>query len=352
MVPPAGGTFFMGQPVVLPSAVLRRTLVRRCKARRRTPDCFSVAASATWQAPVISPGRAGHQASHYPFTTFSQKKSEKNLTLTLGHGIVLHLKHGFNHFFMKHLSVKELAKAAGVTVRTLHVYDRTGLLKPALRTEKKYRYYGKAELLRLQQILFYKELGLSLAQIAALLDAPDFDLVEALTGHKKALQQKQQQLSKMMETIDKTILNLKGQINMTHEELYAGLPKEQAQQWRKAALEKWPDQVKHSEKMLLKMSRAGFDTLQQTFKSVNEQLAALKKEDPQSPQVQQLVQQHYDCILKFWGKTDNVAAAYKGLGDLYVADTRYTTVNGTADPEFAAFMNAAMIHFADTQLKN
>ncbi|WP_018628653.1 MerR family transcriptional regulator [Niabella aurantiaca] len=252
---------------------------------------------------------------------------------------------------MKQLSVKELARAAGVTVRTLHLYDRTGLLKPALRTEKKYRYYGKAELLRLQQILFYKELGLSLAEIAALLDAPDFDLVKALTGHKKALQQKQQQLSKMMETIDKTILNLKGKINMTHEELYAGLPREQAQQWRKEALEKWPDQVKHSEKMLLKMSRAGFDILQQTFKSVNEQLAALKKEDPQSPQSPQ-VQQHYDCILKFWGKTDNIAAAYKGLGDLYVADTRYTTVNGTADREFAAFMNAAMIHFADTQLKN
>jgi DNA-binding transcriptional MerR regulator len=60
---------------------------------------------------------------------------------------------------VKQLTVKELAKAAGVTVRTLHVYDTLGLLKPSVRTEKNYRYYGRGELLRLQQIRFYKELG-------------------------------------------------------------------------------------------------------------------------------------------------------------------------------------------------
>ena len=88
---------------------------------------------------------------------------------------------------MKKYSVKKLAKLAGVTVRTLHHYDKIDLLKPALRSDKHYRYYGQEELLRLQQILFYKELGFPLQEIKEILEDPDFDLIEALESHKKAL---------------------------------------------------------------------------------------------------------------------------------------------------------------------
>ena len=252
---------------------------------------------------------------------------------------------------MKQLSVKQLAKAAGVTVRTLHVYDKLGLLKPSVRTEKNYRYYGRDELLRLQQILFYKELGLSLADIGEILDAPGFDLAEALAEHKAALQHKQDDIARMIATIDKTILNLKGQMNMTHEELYAGLPKEQAERWRKEAQEKWPDQVKRSEQMLMKMSKADFDQLQNDFKQTNERLAQLVHEDPASEAVQQEIAKHYACILKFWGKPGAAAEAYKGLGELYVADARYSMADGQPQPEFAQFMCAAMRHFADVNLK-
>ncbi|ANH81576.1 hypothetical protein A8C56_11855 [Niabella ginsenosidivorans] len=253
---------------------------------------------------------------------------------------------------MKQLSVKELANAAGVTVRTLHVYDKTGLLKPAIRTDKKYRYYGQAELLRLQQILFYKELGLTLAEISSLLDTPDFDVIKALTGHKKALRKKQARIAKMIATIDKTILNLKGKIKMTHKELYNGLPKEQALQWRKEALEKWPGQVKHSEKMLLNMSKAEFAELQDNFRQVNNRLALLSDEDPKSDPVQHEIRKHYQCILKFWGKSKNIATAYKGLGSLYVSDNRYAMINGEGSLRFAQFLNEAMSYFADTQLQN
>lgn len=251
---------------------------------------------------------------------------------------------------MKQLTVKELAKAAGVTVRTLHVYDKLGLLKPSVRTEKNYRYYGRDELLRLQQILFYKELGLSLADIGEILDAPGFDLANALAGHKTALQQKQAGIARMIETIDKTILNLQGQMNMTHEELYAGLPREQAEQWRREAQEKWPEQVKHSEQMLLKMSKADFDQLQSDFKQTNESLARLMDEPPASDMVQQEISKHYQCILKFWGKPEAAAEAYKGLGDLYVADERYCMVDGQPQPAFAQFLRDAMHHFADVNL--
>ena len=91
---------------------------------------------------------------------------------------------------MERYSVKKLASLAGVSVRTLHLYDEIGLLKPSIRTEKKYRLYGRAEALRLQQILFYKELGMPLKEIADILDDPQFDPIQSLENHRKVLQEK------------------------------------------------------------------------------------------------------------------------------------------------------------------
>lgn len=80
---------------------------------------------------------------------------------------------------MSGYTVKQVAKLSGVSVRTLHHYDEIGLLKPESVGANGYRYYGQDELLRLQQILFHRELGFPLAEIARVLDAPDFDRVAA-----------------------------------------------------------------------------------------------------------------------------------------------------------------------------
>ncbi len=81
---------------------------------------------------------------------------------------------------MKTFTVKKLAEISGVSVRTLHYYDQIGLLRPSVRTEKKYRLYGNDELLRLQQILFFRELDFPLKDILEMIDEPDYDLVKAL----------------------------------------------------------------------------------------------------------------------------------------------------------------------------
>ena len=91
-------------------------------------------------------------------------------------------------------TVKELAELAGVTVRTLHHYDHIGLLSPAYHTENGYRYYDKAELQRLQQVLFFRELDFSLDRIKEILDSPIFDLNEALYDQKRMLRKKIQRL--------------------------------------------------------------------------------------------------------------------------------------------------------------
>ncbi len=283
------------------------------------------------------------------------------MTLTLRHRLYLlcnsfvvesrsvYLKVG-----MKYYSVQQLATLAGVSVRTLHVYDEAGLLKPATRTEAKYRMYGEKELLRLQQILFYKELDFPLQEIRAILDDPEFDLIEALKHHKSALQTRQERLTTLLTTIDKTISHLQeGEFQMTPEELYEGLPKETAEAYRKEATAKWGDAVKRSEEALRKLSKADFGKLKDEMKANWQTLASMMHHDPTSDAVQEHIAHHYVIIRKFWGTdslADKQAKQYAGLGQMYIDDPRYTELDGKPNPEFAVFLSKAMSYFAETAL--
>lgn len=251
---------------------------------------------------------------------------------------------------MEHYSVKKLAVLAGVSVRTLHLYDQMGLLKPSVRTDKNYRLYGQAELLRLQQILFYKELDLPLKEIAEILDDPAFDPVKALQNHKAALQQKHQRITTLLVTIDKTIDQLKNEVMLRPEELYEGLPPETIENWRQLAVEHWGDAVDRSREHLLKKTKKEYKELQQAVVLNGKNLFAMINEDPASEPVQKEIAVHYELIREFWGTAglpDKQAAAYAGLGDLYVADERYIIIEGKPHSAFAKFLQQAMKHFAD-----
>ena len=256
---------------------------------------------------------------------------------------------------MKIYAVKEVAELSGVSVRTLHYYDQIGLLKPLRRTDAGYRYYGEKELLRLQQILFFKELDFPLKEIGELIDEEGFDLLDALKNHKAALISRQKRISTLLKTIDKTIHHLKkGDVMSKPEELYEGLPKEVGTTYRDGAIEEYGKKaVEQSEEALLKLGKDGFKQLQKDFEAVNSSLFDLHTEDPESDQVQQLIAQHYVIIRKFWGtsqKADKQAEAYAGLGDLYVNDERFSMHKGKPQPAFARFLQKAMRHYADTQL--
>lgn len=114
---------------------------------------------------------------------------------------------------MKKYSTKELSKLAGVSVRTLHHYDKIGLLKPAIRTEANYRLYGVDEVLLLQQIMFYKKLEISLKEIKKILLDPEFDLIEAMENQKQILEYKKNEISSLIKSIDKTMLNIRDKKN-------------------------------------------------------------------------------------------------------------------------------------------
>src|SRR4051812_26109832 len=122
----------------------------------------------------------------------------------------------------KAYTVKQVAAMSGVSVRALHFYDETDLLKPAYYGANGYRFYEEPQLLTLQQILFYRELGFELKQIKRILGRANFEKVAALRSHRKVLQKKLSQTRTLVETIDKTIEHLKGGKKMKSQDMFAG----------------------------------------------------------------------------------------------------------------------------------
>lgn len=255
----------------------------------------------------------------------------------------------------KNYSVKQLATLSGVSVRTLHYYDEIGLLTPLERTEAGYRFYSETELLKLQQILFYKELDIPLKEIIEILNDPEFNLVHALEQHKVTLQTRKNKVEDLLVTINKTIDHLKQKTFMKPEELYEGLPKETAEAYRKEAVESFgKEAVEKSEKALLKMSKDEFKALGREQQEIGDALFELMKtEKPESDEVQKLIARHYVVIRKCWGthgSSDKQALPYAGLGELYVSDERYTMKDGIPQPEYALFLSKAMKYYSETKL--
>ena len=119
-------------------------------------------------------------------------------------------------------TVKKLAQLSGVSIRTLHYYDEIGLLKPTYHGANGYRYYEESELLRLQQILFFRELGFDLKQIEKVLNRGDFDKLKALSSHRQVLEKDLERTRRLIKTIDKTIEHLKGKTKMKDKDIFDG----------------------------------------------------------------------------------------------------------------------------------
>ena len=119
-------------------------------------------------------------------------------------------------------TVKKLAKLSGISIRTLRFYDAIGLLKPAYYGDNHYRYYSEPQILMLQQILFYRELGFSLNDIQRIISSDDFNKIDSLISHKTILVQSLDRTKKLIKTIDQTIEHLRGKITMRDEELFVG----------------------------------------------------------------------------------------------------------------------------------
>jgi DNA-binding transcriptional MerR regulator len=252
-------------------------------------------------------------------------------------------------------TVKQVAKLSGVSVRALHHYDEIGLLKPASVGANGYRYYGREELLRLQQILFHRELGLSLAEIGRVLDAEGFDKVAALKAHRRKLKAETERYRQLMRTIDETLAALEGDAKMDDKAMYRGFDPERQAGYEAELVEKHgPAMQKNIDDAKAGMAawkQADFDAMQAKADAIEAGMAkALVDGLPvDSGAVTALMRRQHAWIGKSWNKPAP-AQAFAGLGEMYVGDPRFRDRYDGRQPGLAEYMAAAMASFADREL--
>jgi Predicted transcriptional regulators len=255
---------------------------------------------------------------------------------------------------MKTYTVNQLARLAGVSVRTLHHYDEIGLLRPAFTGENRYRYYGEDELLRLQQILIHRELDIPLAEIGAILDAPDFNRLDTLQKQRERLEEQAKRYAGMVRTIDRTIARLKGARKMTDADLYSGLVSPEKQ----AEYEAWlvdrygPDMrtdIDRSRKAMAKMPEAEQAQMLEELRQIEEGLSEGLRRGlpPQATALDPMIERHRAWVSASWGR-ECPPEAYAGLADVYEHPDfrrRYEAI----EPGFADYLVAAMKSWAQRQ---
>ncbi len=245
-------------------------------------------------------------------------------------------------------TINQLAKLAGVTRRTLHYYDEVGLLRPEAYGDNGYRYYGEQAALRLQQILFYRELGLSLEQVKAALNRPDFDLEAALQGHKRALLERAERLMRLVDTVEKTLLHLRGEIEMSQKDFYSGFDEAQQKAHEQEARRRWgSDQVDESSKRWASYSREQKNAILAENHEITLGIAANMEKGHASPEVQGWIDRWYRAInAHFYTCSLDV---FEALGHGYVEDPAFTATYEAIRVGLAAFMEQAMTHYCQVQ---
>lgn len=247
-------------------------------------------------------------------------------------------------------TVQQLADLAGVSVRTLHYYDEIDLLKPSTVQKNGYRYYEEKELLTLQQILFFRELDFSLEDIKKILSAPGFDMKEALQDQRKLIEIRKKRLSRLVKTIDKTILKLNHKITMQDDELYGNFTKEEAEKYAEEARQRWgnTDAYKQSQERVKKMGKEGLKKVMEAGQKLLHELAAEMKNgtDVKDAKVQALIARHYDGLRAFYEPNYEM---YRGLAEMYVNDPRFKANYEKVAEGLAEYLRDGMIYYADIQ---
>ena len=247
-------------------------------------------------------------------------------------------------------TVSQVAQESGVSVRTLHHYDAIGLLHPTCVTEAGYRLYDDAALLQLQQILFFRELGFSLKEIAAIRSAPSFDPRQAMERQREMLRQQRQRLDGLIALIDRQLQQEK---HITFKEFDMKEIEKMKQQYAEEVKQRWGNTEAYAESQK-KHAAYGKPEQAQMMQESDAILAAFGAaaaagEDPAGAQAQALVRQWQAHITKWhYHCTTQILA---GLGQMYTADPRFQENIDRNGAGTAAFMQRAIAVYCASEVE-
>ena len=242
------------------------------------------------------------------------------------------------------LRVGDVARLAHVSVRTLHHYDRIGLLQPSRRTAAGYRLYTEADLERLQTVLLYKELGFGLGEIGDLLTEPEFDRREALRAQRAQLARRSDRIDAMLTLIDKTLTAMAEGIPMERGDMFEVFGDFDPAEYEDEAKERWgeTEACEESARRARRYTKDDWARFKAESDAVNGALATLMDEGvpPEDPQTMDAAERHrllidawfYPCSHEMHGE----------LGRMYVADARFTATYERIRPGMAEYLRDAI----------
>jgi DNA-binding transcriptional MerR regulator len=243
-------------------------------------------------------------------------------------------------------TIQKLASLAGVSTRTLRYYDEIGILKPARINSSGYRIYGQEEVNRLQQILFYRELGVGLDSIKEIVTVPTFDGARALREHREKLLEKREQLDLLITNVDKTIALTEGRITMSNKEKFEGFKKKMVEdnekKYGKEIRDKYgKESVEASNAKVMNMTEEQYQEVTALAEQIHTTLAeAFKTGDPAGELAQKAADLHKQWLTYYW--KDYSKEAHAGLAQMYVDDERFTAYYDKEQPGTAVFLRDAI----------
>jgi MerR family transcriptional regulator, thiopeptide resistance regulator len=248
-------------------------------------------------------------------------------------------------------SVGQVAGLAGVTVRTLHHYDEIGLLSPGGRTGAGHRRYREPDLERLQQIMFYRELGFALDEIAAMLDDPDADPIAHLRRQHAMLSARMTRIEHMVEAVAKALEATTMGISLTPEERFEVFGADDPARYADEVEQRWgdTDAYRQSQRRTRSYTKDDWLTIKAEAAEIQQAFAdaMLRGDAPHSERAMAAAERHRQHITaRFYDCTYEIHTA---LADMYVADERFAQTYEQTAPGLAPYVRAAIIANAATK---
>ena len=225
-------------------------------------------------------------------------------------------------------SIGELAKLAGISTRTLRHYDAIDLLKPAYVEENGYRVYSEDEVKMLQQIMFYREFGITLEEIHAMVNSSEFDRLKALETHYQQLKSEKERISQLMNTVENTIKIYKEDLTMSKKE-FEGFKKQQIkvneEKYGEEIREKYGDDViNSSNKKFGNLTQEQYEHIEKLNEAISEALSkAVPEGKPESEEGRHVAQLHKEWLIMVWPDDLYSEEAHIGLAQMYTQDERF-----------------------------
>lgn len=240
-------------------------------------------------------------------------------------------------------TVKQLSTLAGVSTRTLHYYDEIGLLKPSSVGSNGYRHYDEDAVLRLQQILFFKELGFGLKEIKEVIDQPDFDVLQALEVHRLTLQERVDQLTRLIDTVEKTILHYQGDITMDDKNLFEGFSEEKQKEYEDEIRERYGEKdLKESQRRWKSYSQEKKEAIKAEGEAIFAAIGMNMEKGHKSAEVQAQIKALHEHMGYFY------ECSYErllGLGQLYNQHPDFIARFQQIHPDLPEFLEKAIEYY-------